>query len=116
MRGCDTVRWAPYAERCRASGVRLTTFAQPGESPSHRRRLYELDKECAAGTPGRGPFHSFEEYVHERLAAPSFDPRGAVLALADEEWTGMAATTDHRERGCAFNEMAGVRHEHRRSG
>ncbi|MFF5896769.1 GNAT family N-acetyltransferase [Streptomyces argenteolus] len=112
----DADRWAPYAERCRAAGVRLTTLAELGDGPAQRRLLYELNKECAADIPGRGPFYSYEEYLRERVDVPSFDPRGVVLALAGDEWVGMAATSDRRGSGCVFNEMTGVRRAFRGAG
>ncbi|MFJ9060305.1 GNAT family N-acetyltransferase [Streptomyces sp. NPDC102409] len=116
VRTFDAGRWAPYADRCRASGIRLTTFADLGDVPAHRRRLYELNKECAADIPGRGPFYSYDAYVRERVDVPSFDPRGVVLALVGDTWVGMAATSDRRARGCVFNEMTGVRRGHRGAG
>ncbi|MFC8225328.1 GNAT family N-acetyltransferase [Streptomyces sp. NPDC057287] len=116
VRTFEADRWATYSDRCRASGIRLTTFAEEGDSPRHRRRLYELNKECAADIPGRGPFYSYEEYVRERVDVPSFDARGVVLALAGDEWVGMAATSDRRARGYVFNEMTGVRRGRRGAG
>jgi hypothetical protein len=87
------------------AGVRLTTFAELGDGPAQRRRLYELNKEWAADIPGRGPFHSCEEYERELR---SFGPRGVALALAGDEWVGMAAISDRRGSGCVFNEMTGA--------
>ncbi|MFE7749544.1 hypothetical protein [Streptomyces sp. NPDC057428] len=44
----DADRWAPYTERCRSAGLRLTTFAELGDSAENRRPLYELNSNCAA--------------------------------------------------------------------
>ncbi|WP_327111711.1 GNAT family N-acetyltransferase [Streptomyces sp. NBC_01341] len=113
----DVDRWAPYTDRCRSAGLRLTTYAEVGDSAANRRRLYELNRDCAADIPGRGPFYTYEAYVRERVDVPAFDPRGIVLALTpDGAWAGMAATSDRRASGYVYNEMTGVRREHRRTG
>ncbi|MFD5074040.1 GNAT family N-acetyltransferase [Streptomyces sp. NPDC058371] len=105
----DAHRFQQYVERCRASGIRLTTLADEGDTPEHRRALYELNKECSADIPERGEFYPYEEYHRLRFEVPAFDPRGVVLAQAGGTWVGMAATSDHRSSGFVFNEMTGVR-------
>ncbi|MFF5184750.1 GNAT family N-acetyltransferase [Streptomyces sp. NPDC000345] len=105
----DTARFEPYVRRCRDAGLRLTTLAELGDTPRHRRALYELNKECSADIPERGAFHTYEEYVRLRLEVPSYDPRGIVLALDGDTWCGLAASSDHRAEGFVFNEMTGVR-------
>ncbi|MFG2628245.1 GNAT family N-acetyltransferase [Streptomyces sp. NPDC048473] len=110
----DADRFEAYVTRCRADGIRLTTLAKLGNTPEHRRALYELNKECAADIPERGEFYSFDEYSEQRLEVPSYDPRGVVIALDGEAWIGMAATSDHGD--FVFNEMTGVRAEYRGRG
>lgn len=112
----DATRFAGYIERCRNAGIRLTTLAELGDTPGHRRALYELNKECAADIPERGEFYAFEEYLERRIDVPSYDPRGVVIALDDEVWCGLAATSDHRSSGFVFNEMTGVRVAYRGRG
>ncbi|MEV0023260.1 GNAT family N-acetyltransferase [Streptomyces atroolivaceus] len=108
-------RFAPYVERCRDAGIRLTTMAELGDERWWR-SLYELNRECSADIPGRGAFHTYDQYVERRLAVPSYDPRGVVIALDGDEWCGMAATSDRRASGHVFNEMTGVRASHRGQG
>ncbi|MFD4858052.1 GNAT family N-acetyltransferase [Streptomyces atratus] len=110
----DADRFEAYVTRCRAGGIRLTTLAELGDTPEHRRVLYELNKECAGDIPERGEFYSFDEYTERRLEVPSYDPRGVVIALDGEAWIGMAATSDHG--GFVFNEMTGVKAEYRGRG
>jgi hypothetical protein len=112
----DLARFRPYVDKCRTSGIRLTTLSELGDTPENRRALYELNKECSADIPERGEFHTFDEYHRLRIDVPSYDPRGVVLALDGEEWIGMAATSDHRGSGYVFNEMTGVRAGHRGRG
>jgi RimJ/RimL family protein N-acetyltransferase len=108
VRTFDAARFTPYIERCQAEGIRLTTLAELGDTPDHRRRLYELNKECSADIPERGEFYTLEEYLSRRIDVPSFDARGVVIALDNDLWCGLAATSDHRSAGYVFNEMTGV--------
>lgn len=116
VRAFDAALFAPVVERCRASGLRFSTLAALGDSTEHRRALYDLNKECSADIPGRGSFHTFEEYLRERIETPSFDAAGVVLALDGSAWIGMAATSDWRQRGYVFNEMTGVLTSYRGAG
>lgn len=112
----DTGHFDEYVKRCQDAGIRLTTLAELGDAPRHQRALYDLNKECSADIPGRGEFFTFEEYLKRRIDVPSFDPRGVVIALDDEAWCGMAATSDRRAEGFVFNEMTGVRAAYRSRG
>ncbi|MER5757412.1 GNAT family N-acetyltransferase [Streptomyces sp. NPDC002088] len=112
----DAARFERYLERCRSAGIRLTTLADLGDTPPHRRALYELNKECSADIPGRGEFYTFDEYLKRRIEVPSYDPRGVVVALDGDTWCGLAATSDWRTAGFVFNEMTGVRTPYRSQG
>lgn len=112
----DLARFQPYVDKCRTSGIRLTTLSELGDTPEHRRALYELNKECSADIPERGAFFPYDEYHRLRFEVPSYDPRGVVLALDGDRWIGMAATSDRRGSGFVFNEMTGVRVGHRGRG
>jgi hypothetical protein len=112
----DAARFARYLERCRDAGIRLTTLAELGDTAGHRRSLYELNKECSADIPDRGEFYTFEEYLKRRIDVPAYDPRGVVIALDDDVWCGLAATSDHRSSGFVFNEMTGVKAAYRGRG
>ena len=78
--------------------------------------MYELNKECSADIPERGPFFEYDEYHRLRFEVPAYDPRGIVLAIDGDRWIGMAATSDRRRSGFVFNEMTGVRVRHRGRG
>ena len=82
VRALDAARFTQYAERCQAAGIRLVTLAGLGDTPAHRRALYELNKECSADIPERGEFYTFEEYLARRIDAPSFDP-----VVSSSPWT-----------------------------
>jgi RimJ/RimL family protein N-acetyltransferase len=110
----DERRFEEYVARCHAEGIHLTTLAELGDTPEHRRALYDLNKECSADIPERGEFFSYDEFTERRIAVPSYDPRGVVLALDGDAWIGMSATSDHGD--IVFNEMTGVRAAHRGRG
>ncbi|MFD8691084.1 GNAT family N-acetyltransferase [Streptomyces sp. NPDC059651] len=110
----DTDRFERYVTTCRDEGIRLTTLAELGDTPEHRRALYELNKECSADIPERGEFFSYEEFCARRFDVPSYDPRGVVIARDGDDWIGMAATSRHEH--FLFNEMTGVRASYRGRG
>jgi hypothetical protein len=112
----DLARFQPYVDRCRTSGIRLTTLSELGDTAERRRALYELNRECSADIPQRGEFFTYDEYHRRRFEAPGFDARGIVLALDGDTWIGMAATSDQRASGFVFNEMTGVRAPYRGRG
>lgn len=112
----DPQRFTEYLDRCRRTGITLTTLADLGDTPRHHRMLYDLNKECSADIPDRGEFPTFDEYLQHRVEVPSYDPRGVVIALDGDAWIAMAATSDQRSRGHVFNEMTGVRAPYRGRG
>lgn len=111
----DRTAFADRPEVCRRAGITFTTMADLGDTPAHRRALYELNKTCAADIPERGEFYSFEDYLVQRVHVPTYDPRGVVLALDGDTWVGMAAMSIQPE-GHAFSEMTGVLATHRGRG
>lgn len=104
----DDAQFDPYLQRCRRAGLEFTNMAELGDTAAHRRALYELNKTCSADVPDRGTFYAFEEYLAERIDAPSYDPRGVVLAMDKTRWVGMATTSLQRAEGHAFSETTGV--------
>lgn len=112
----DDTWFRPLVRRCRDDGIDFTTMGELGDTPEQRRALYELNKTCSADIPERGEFHTFEEYVDQRIETASHDPHGVVLALREDVWVGMAATSLHRAEGFAFSQMTGVLAGHRGRG
>lgn len=102
------------------SGVRLATLPELGDGDEARYRLFELNRECSADIPGRGPFHTWEEYRRLRHEVPWFDPHGVSLAVDGDDWIGMAGFTAHPNPksgdGYLFSEMTGVVRHWRRKG
>lgn len=92
----------------------FTTLAELGDTAEHRRKLYELNKTCAADIPERGEFYSFEEYLAVRIEVPGYDAAGVVVALDGTEWVGFSMTSIRP--GFAFSEMTGVLAQYRGRG
>lgn len=100
------------------SKIQLATLAELGDSEAARRRLFELNSECSADIPGRGPFHTWDEYCRLRLDVPWFDAQNISLAIDGEAWIGLAGFSVHPrpEGGYLFSEMTGVVRQWRRQG
>lgn len=107
LNGFEAVRFEPYVRECRRAGIEFTTLAGLGDTPGNRWALYELDRACAADSPERGEFQTFDEYLAWRTATPAFDPYGVVLALDGGAWVGLAMTSV-QPGGDAFSEMTGL--------
>ncbi|MEY9926568.1 RimJ/RimL family protein N-acetyltransferase [Catenulispora sp. GP43] len=103
----DDAAFERYPRRAREAGIDFATLADLGDTADHRRAVYELNKTCSADIPERGEFFSYEEYLAQRIEVPTFDPAGIVLAIRDEAWIGMSATS-LRSPEVAFSEMTGV--------
>lgn len=112
----DPDRFADVVQRVADAGVALSTLTEEGDTPLDRRRLNELNAECSADIPGRGAFHTWEEYQRVRLGSPSFDPDGAVLALHSGRWVGMSALPHRDGYDYAFSDMTGTVRSHRGRG
>jgi len=98
------------------SGIELTTLATLGDTPEQRRSLYDLNAECLRDIPGRGEFHSWDEYQRVRFGSSSFDPIGVTLALDANQWVGMSSLSHREGYDYAFAEMTGTVRSHRGRG
>ena len=106
----------PYLQGCRQSGIDFTTMSDLGDTTECRHALYELNKTCSADIPERGEFYTFDEYLSDRIEIPTYHPGGVVLAISNDVWIGMAATSLRPSVGYAFSEMTGVLPSHRGQG
>lgn len=104
----DSVPFDPRLQNLRALGFRFPSLTDVGNTEPNRFRLYELNAECSKDIPGRGSFHSWDEYQQVRLNAPSFDPAGVTVAVEGEEWIGMSAVSHREGFDYAFAEMTGT--------
>jgi len=103
-------------ERVTTSGIVLTSLEDLGNTTDNRYRMYKLNAECSADIPGRGEFHSWDEYQRARLEAVSFDPSGVILAIDGDQWIGMSALSHREAVEYGFAEMTGTVRSHRKRG
>ena len=112
----ESERFQTDVQRVTTSGIALTSLKEVGNTTDNQYRLYELNAECSADIPGRGDFHSWDEYQRIRLEARSFDPAGVMLALDGEQWIGMSGLSHRRDVEYGFAEMTGTVRSHRGRG
>lgn len=117
----DLAQWddsqvEPALERARSGGIHFKTFAELGDSPENRQRLYQLNKALSATIPRDQPleFAPFDTYIARRLTRASFPQDGIFIALDGDEWIGMAQISLEDE--FAFNHMTGVLPAYRNRG
>jgi hypothetical protein len=115
LKDFDDTPFRHSLKRCSEEGIQFTSMNELGDTERHRRKLYELNKTCSKDIPARGTFFTFDEFCDRRFG-DTYDPAGALIAIDQDSWIGMAATSNHSERGFAFNEMTGVLREYRRRG
>ena len=109
----DPERFAAAIHRVETVGIRLTTYAEIGDSPQNRRKLYELDQIAHASQPFRevGPYipTSFEKWekdfetwntatVFLAITPPDEVYAGVVTGL---EWYFTGVHPDWRGKGIA---------------
>ena len=97
-------------------GIELSSLQEWGDTASHRRSIYELNKTCSADIPDRGEFFRYEEYEPLRFEAAGVRPDGFVLAFDETEVVGLCQLTCPPGRRWAFIEMTGVLPAYRRQG
>ncbi len=108
----------PFIDRligAEARGVLFRTMASLGDTQTHRRQLYELNKICSADIPGRGKFFEYSEFCEQRYGT-GYDSEGVIVALLNEEWIGMSANSNWQQHRFIFNEMTGVLRKNRQNG
>ncbi len=113
LAGFDPAPFAAVIERVERCGICLTTYAAVGDTPDHRRRLYELEQAARATQPFREvapyvpePFPEWEEAFAKRDPATMFlavstQPKVFVGIVTGLEWYFTGVHSDWRGRGIA---------------
>lgn len=97
----------PYLIKAEQDGIRFTTMAALGDTVGARRQLYLLTLRCVADAHDRsGCPRTFEDFMGQRIEVGTYDPRGVVLALQNDQWVGMA--TASVRPGYGVSEATGV--------
>ncbi|MHB8626455.1 MAG: GNAT family N-acetyltransferase [Aggregatilineales bacterium] len=89
----DETLFAGTIKAVEATGVRFTDLAEVGDTPEHRRKLYELLRLTDADAPGRDnhPDIPFERFQNDLYDAPGALADGTILAVDGDQWIGFTA-------------------------
>ncbi|HLN63277.1 MAG TPA: GNAT family N-acetyltransferase [Symbiobacteriaceae bacterium] len=117
----DPAPFRAAVDRALAAGYRFIRLADEGPTEEAKRRLYELDMDCARDEPGmtdnqEWPPIGFEEYQRDLLTGPRFDPAGIFLAVKDGEWVALSGCHYPPEKPSADVFFTAVRRGHRGHG
>lgn len=112
----DAARYESYQQRCLAECITFKTMAEVGDTYADRRRLYELNRICAADIPDRGKFFTFQEYVAVRLAPDLYEPSGVIVAVEGDRWVGFTYVSVQPAEDTAHAMMTGLLRSHRGRG
>ncbi|MXW04734.1 MAG: GNAT family N-acetyltransferase [Gemmatimonadetes bacterium] len=111
----DESPYAPILEDKAASGIRIYSLADFGDTPEARRKLYEVnaitDRDVPGWTGHGLSFAEFNEWVYE---SGWYSPDGQLLAADGDRWVGICAVRLYPEAHQAFNVHTGVIRSYRR--
>ncbi len=98
-----------------ASGIRIHSLADFGDTPEARRKLYEVNAITDRDVPGwTDPGLSFEEFNEWVYESGWYRPDGQLLASDGDRWVGICAVRLYPEVHEAFNVHTGVIRSYRR--
>ena len=75
----DPKPWDSLLDSIDATGITMSTLAELGATEQHLRKMYELNAVCSADIPGRGTFHTWEEYRRLRIDMGSRSSSASAL-------------------------------------
>jgi GNAT superfamily N-acetyltransferase len=89
----DEMSFAGTIETVEATGIRFTNLAEVGDTPEHRRKVYELLRLTDADVPGREnlPDIPFDRFLHDLYDVPGALTDGTILAVDGDQWIGFTA-------------------------
>jgi len=109
---------SPYAQivaDIAASGLRVHSLANFGDTPEARRNLYVVNAITDRDVPGwTGPGLSFEEFNEWVYESGWYRPDGQLFAADGDRWVGICAVRLFPEADQAFNVHTGVILSHRK--
>jgi RimJ/RimL family protein N-acetyltransferase len=96
-------------EAVEATGIRLFSLADVGDTEEARRKLHAVNETASADTPGYdGGFPSFAEFNKMFNTASWFRPEGQILAADGDEYVGLAAVGYFEDQNYMYNNITGV--------
>ncbi|HEU4743559.1 MAG TPA: GNAT family N-acetyltransferase [Meiothermus sp.] len=118
----ETFDPAPFREaaaRAEQEGYRLLSWAEWGDTPLHRRQLWEADHEIAEDVPHTDALTlpDLERYQQMIFGSKDFLPHTLLLAIAPNgELAGISQLWQANPPTRLHNGLTGVRRPHRRKG
>ncbi len=109
---------ARFARRV-PEGIRLLSWAEAGDTPAHRQRLYDLMTALDRDVPTNG-VHSdpppFEEFEKD-FGRPAWDSKALILAETEAgDWVGLSQIGFQEHSGIGWTFLTGVLLEYRGKG
>jgi GNAT superfamily N-acetyltransferase len=107
---------SPKLDQAQQNSIQFVTFAELGDNPANRHKLYSLNKTLAATIPRDQPqeFIDFETYVARRVDNNTMPHGGIYIAVEGDQWVGMSQMS--LEEDHAFQQMTGVLPDYRERG
>jgi RimJ/RimL family protein N-acetyltransferase len=117
----DTFDDRPYqqtVDQLRAAGFQFTSMEALGNTEEAQRRLYALNDNAAADTPGsegQHPWLSFEDFQKSVCGSSWYKPAGQMVVIdtASGDWAAMSAITRFEGVDYAYNLFTGTDHRYR---
>ncbi len=105
----DASRFEGVIEQVQASGIRLFTLADVGNTPENLHKLWEVNHTVYQDDPGvTEAFPNFEEFQKLTSEAAWFNPAGQFLAADGDQFVGLGALRHNAEDKSCYNMMTGV--------
>jgi len=96
-------------EQVKASGIRLFTLADVGNTKENLQKLWQINYATVMDDPGTtGTFPNFEEFYKMTSEAWWFNPKGQFLAADGDQYVGLAAIRHDIDNNTFYNMMTGV--------
>lgn len=114
LRSFDETPFVSTLDAVLASGIRIYSLADVGDTLEERRKLWAVNYATSLTDPAsNGTFPGFEDMMDIWNNAEWFTPAGQFLAVQGDEPVGMAAVGYFRQANSFYNMMTGVLLEHR---
>ncbi|MCA0455116.1 MAG: GNAT family N-acetyltransferase [Chloroflexi bacterium] len=114
LRQFDPSRFEGVLEQVQASGIRLFTLADVGNTPENLYKLWDVNYTVYQDDPGAtSPFPNFDEFQKLTGGASWFNPAGQFLAADGDTFVGLGALRHNAENKSCHNMMTGVLREYR---
>lgn len=105
----DASRFEGVLAQVQASGIRLFTLAEVGNTPENLRKLWEVNYAVYQDDPGATEaFPNFDDFQKLTSEASWFNPAGQFLAADGEQYVGLGALRHNAENKSCHNMMTGV--------